>query len=556
MLRLAPLILFVAAAGSLQMLPARAQTGPVAASTVSAAATVDGQWEGEAHPAKGWPVFLLLHVVRGSEGAAGTLFVLGQTLKLDAVTAVGDRFSATIGTDKDATRLEATVRDGRLVGTLTENGTTLPFALNRIPTYAKPASRVEAWMQDLDALATRVPKADYSFTPATRAAFDAATTRLRTDLPRLTDQQIMVRMATAMALARNAHTRFYLVRSRTQVRMLPIRLWWFADGPRVVRAAPEQRRLLGCRVDRIGTKSIAAARAAVDPMFAGSPTWADYMSSYSLASTDILNGAGITPSADAATLGLSDCGGTRQVTLAALPLAKTNSAVESWWDLAPGFAKDSWPQVLGDRNVAPPLALSNANDFYWHRFDPASGVFYFNFNRAADMSSETLEAYAKRLLATFDTNPVKAFVLDLRFNTGGNGNLSAGLMEALRARTKGMPRFVIIGRATFSAGIADAARWRELPDVVLVGEPAGDSLDFWAEGGNILLPNSGIAAHFANGPHSYSPAPCQRGLYCLNASAPNLAPDLRASMTWRDYVAGRDPAMAAITAKLARRRQG
>jgi hypothetical protein len=226
-------------------------------------------------------------------------------------------------------------------------------------------------------------------------------------------------------------------------------------------------------------------------------------------------------------------------------------AVEAWWDLLPAPGKDAdWPQVAKARGGPVPLYLSDSEHYYWHRFLPESGILYFQYNRAADMPGESTKDYAKRLIAAFDANPVKAFVLDLRFDTGGNGGLADELMNALRERTKRMPRFVIIGRATFSAGIAAAARWREQPDVVLVGEPAGDRLDFWAEGGNILLPNSGLAAHFANGPHSYSRAPCQRGLYCMDASAPNLDPDVRTSLTWADYLAGRDAALDAIIARL------
>lgn len=514
---------------------------------------VVGQWEGEAQRVKGWPLFLLLHL-DGTSGSSGTLFVLGQTVKFDTVTIDGDGFVASLGSGADMLRLAGKVEDGRLVGTLSQAGDTLPFALGRIPVYPKPSNRLEAWSQDLDAFATRLPTVERSFTPATRARFDAAVARLRRDLPRLDDQQIMARFAAAMALADNAHTRLYLVRVRTQVRTLPLRLWWFPDGPRIVRTAPDQRALLGCRLARIGSRSISQARAAVDPLYAGSATWRDYMSSYTLASPDLLHGAGVIDSADRVTLRLADCAAAGTTAIEPLPLAKSNAAVEAWWDLLPTPVKDAdWRQVAKERGGPVPLYLSDAEHYYWHRFLPDSGILYFQYNRAADMPGESTKDYAKRLLAAFDANPVKAFVLDLRFDTGGNGELADELMKALRERTNGIPRFVIIGRATFSAGIAAAARWRELPDVVLIGEPAGDRLDFWAEGGNILLPNSGLAAHFANGPHSYSRAPCQRGLYCMDANAPNLSPDVRISLTWADYLAGRDPALDAITAKLSAR---
>lgn len=476
--------------------------------------------------------------------------MLGQTVELSDVTLAGDRFTAAA---PGGLRLEGTIRDGRLVGRLSEGDATFPFAVDAIPTYPAPADRLAAWRQDLDALATRIPKVERSFTPATRTAFIAATRRLARELPALTDQQIMARMAAAMALARNAHTRLYLVRPRTAVRMLPLGLWWFADGSRIVRAGRAQQGLLGCRIDRIGGKTVQQARAAVAPLYAGVTGWRDYMSSYTLAHPDLLYGTGVIPSPERVTLRLSDCPSRGTVTLATPPLVQSDAAVESWWDLLPVYGKEKGrAQVLAARGVAPPLYLIDGDHYYWHRYLADIGTLYVQFNRTADDPIEPVADYAKRLLAAFDAHPVRAFVLDLRFNTGGNGSLTDALMVALRKRTAGMARYVITGRATFSAGIAMAARWRALPDVRFVGEPGGDRRDFWSEGGNILLPNSGLAAHFANGAHSYSPAPCPGGLWCADASVPSLDPDLPAPLRWVDYLAGRDPAMEAVLRDRAR----
>lgn len=147
----------------------------------------------------------------------------------------------------------------------------------------------------------------------------------------------------------------------------------------------------------------------------------------------------------------------------------------------------------------------------------------------------------------------KAFVLDLRFNTGGDLDLAKELMAKLEERTRELPRFVITGRATFSAGITAAAAWKAAADETVVGEPVGDELDFWSEGGNITLPNSGFAAHFANAFHSYSQLPCPDDVPCfLDLSAPDLRPDLTVSSRWADHAAGVDVALEAIREALAR----
>jgi hypothetical protein len=273
------------------------------------------------------------------------------------------------------------------------------------------------------------------------------------------------------------------------------------------------------------------------------------MAVYSLTSPEVLHGLGVTPDAESARLGFSGCAGaTPAADVRPLPLAKSTDPVEAWWDLSPAHAPEdaSWAQAMQGSGTETPLYLRNPGQFYWYEYLPQDGILYFQYNRSSNMKGEDTKAFAGRLLAALDSRKPKAFVLDLRFNTGGDLGLARDLMKQLQERTKGVPRFVITGRATFSAGITHAASWREAGQVTFVGEPVGDEMDFWSEGGNIVLPNSGLYAHFANGAHSYSTAPCPQGAKCLDMNAASLNPDVPALLSWQDYKAGRDPAMAAI----------
>lgn len=84
-------------------------------------------------------------------------------------------------------------------------------------------------------------------------------------------------------------------------------------------------------------------------------------------------------------------------------------------------------------------------------------------------------------------------------------------------------------------------------NVKLVGEPVGDKLDYWSEGGNINLPNSGLAAHFANAFHSYSREPCSDDVPSfLDLSSPELRPHIPTNATWTAYTAGMDVALDAV----------
>ncbi|TFI59463.1 hypothetical protein E2493_04530 [Sphingomonas parva] len=506
-----------------------------------------GEWEGEADQPRGWPLFLNLRVEERAGRLAGRLSLLGRRLDLARASRSASGIEvATAGADPIVVR--ARFEGQALVGEAVVDGVSWPLRLRPVPQLPPPRDRLEGWRQDLDTLATRFLAADRSFSPGEAMLFREALDAIRQDLPRLDDAEITTRMAAAVALAGNGHTRLYLLRNRQELRRLPIRLWWFSDGLFVVRAAAAQKDLLGCRVEAIEGLPARNARDRAAPLFAGTSGWIDYKTVYSLTSPETLHGIGLAPDMERIAFRFAGCPAAGVRTLAPLPLARSRAPVEAWWDLSPRFRAPGtdWAHVLDAQAAALPLYLRNEAN-YW--FDETDGILYLQCNRSEQAEGETTEAFGKRLLDALERRRPRAFVLDLRFNTGGSMHYAEALMEALVRRTEGLQRFVIVGRATFSAGMSAALPWRR-PGVTFVGEPIAERLDFWAEGGNIPLPYSGYDAHFANGFHSYSPAPCPQGIWCLDRSIDGLDPHVLATTSFADYAAGRDPAISAIAERL------
>jgi hypothetical protein len=107
---------------------------------------------------------------------------------------------------------------------------------------------------------------------------------------------------------------------------------------------------------------------------------------------------------------------------------------------------------------------------------------------------------------------------------------------------------VITGRATFSAGITPVAMLRERTKVMIVGEPVGDVLETWSEGGNYLLPHTKLTMHYTNGFHSYTPReyPDRKPYWYPDLSVTEVGPDIPVEVTLAQYLAGKDPALEAI----------
>jgi len=280
------------------------------------------------------------------------------------------------------------------------------------------------------------------------------------------------------------------------------------------------------------------------------------MSAYFLTSPDILFGAGVIPNPERLPLTISCGGARRHVEIPPLPLSRSSAPVEAWWDLAPGYPHSE----AGYKSALPtekaPLYLQHPERNYWVEYLAEPAIIYLQYNRSQAMSAEPMADFIRRVARLLDEHPVKGFIVDVRFNTGGDAGVGTPLVETLAPRLKGVaPVIVLTGRATFSAGITHATQWKQFAQAAIVGEPVGDDLDLWSEGGNLVLPNSGLTVHYANGFHAYSQRDYpQFQPYFADLNVATLAPDVEVETTWSDYAAGRDPLFDAAVARVRKNR--
>lgn len=405
--------------------------------------------------------------------------------------------------------------------------------------------RLAGWQADLEAARGFLDK-DRSFAPAQRAAAVRAFDALGRQLAALTDQQVVARIAQIVASAGNAHTRAYTLRNRSFWRRWPVRLWSFDDGWHVVAVKPGFESLLGRRVLRINGEPVDAVAGRVAKLWAGNASWRRYMAAYGLTSPDALAGIGVLAHPARGTITVEGRGRAMAQALSPLPLDPRAYPNEAWWDLSPRHPGlgGPWVKLLAD-DEALPLYLSRPTESAWFA-RTADDLVYFQFNRTADPAGEPLERFGNRLLVELRARPPRAIVADLRFNTGGDLFRARGLFAGLASSPRAS-LFCITGRATFSAALYHVAQLRGR--ATLVGEAPGDHHDYWAEGGNIVLPNAGLTLHYADRFHSYSPAAVtaeQERYLVEDLTVPSLLPDWPIGLRIADYRAGRDPALEAV----------
>src|SRR6185436_11458074 len=97
--------------------------------------------------------------------------------------------------------------------------------------------------------------------------------------------------------------------------------------------------------------------------------------------------------------------------------------------------------------------------------------------------------------------------------------------------------FVIVGRRTFSAALANAVDFRKETHAILVGEPIGERPNSYSENDEMTLPNSKLVVSYSTRYYQF-----------LEQDAPAVMPDVRIDPSWADFKAGRDAVLDWVVA--------
>jgi len=202
---------------------------------------------------------------------------------------------------------------------------TIVSGCRKIPTprFTAPTDRDEAWQQDIEYLLDSFPKYCKSLTEESEAEFEGILNRIHSSVPSLSNNEIIVGIMRAVAVARDGHTRVNMKPSAQKLRRLPVRFYWFSDGLYVIKAAPQYADMLGDKVLEINGHKSEELVVHMGDIISGNETSIRYSSSYFLASPDFLNGMGVLADPDSVPLTLArEDGSVHTLSLPTLPLGE------------------------------------------------------------------------------------------------------------------------------------------------------------------------------------------------------------------------------------------
>lgn len=373
---------------------------------------------------------------------------------------------------------------------------------------------VSQWQNDIRAMMHGIEqfhKSPFHFTP--KAQLEQAAADLEAQVSRLSPQAIPVRMSQIVALVGDGHTRLM----EPPHPLYPLRVYWFGDDLRVTSTTHEDKNLLGGRIKRIGLYDEPEVLHRVRSLVSRDENhWLVMNRTPSLLiDATVLWSLGISTRPDRITIEVEHEGKNLKRSLYAISIA---------------IADGRWIQPFS----AAPLYLAHQKDDFWFETLPNTNTVYVIFNHYNGFAR-----HAQELLKYIgDTHPNR-LIIDMRENGGGNFALPRAYLLPFIKDNRKINRkghlYIITGRKTFSAGMSNAADFKNDTNSILVGEPVGERPNSYQENHEFCLPNSHL--HLTVSTRYYK---------FVKGNPEALFPDKRIDISWSDYKRGSDPVLTWI----------
>jgi hypothetical protein len=379
------------------------------------------------------------------------------------------------------------------------------------------------WAQDLDFLRTELPKKHKNlFHNISETEFQAQIGNLKSGLPTMTQEEILVGVMKILASVGDSHT---TLGYRPQ-QALPLMLYWFKNGIFILNTIPEYKEALYGKITTLDGKPIEEviiALASVIPHENQAQVKQNIPNL--LTDTLVLRGLKLISSRESASLTVHANSG-RTITLEMKPISFSS--------------KPEWIVDTTDKSDAP-LYRKNSQLYYWYKLLPDHKTLYFKYNSCQNRENQPFVDFIRALFNAVDTKGVKKIIIDLRHNGGGNSGIFTPFLRELKKRPHFLQKgsiYVLIGRRTFSSAILNAIDLKKQTSAIFAGEPTGGKPNHYGEVQMLRLPQSGL-------PVTYS----IKYFRVLDDDPESLQPDFLVEPRISDYLKKADPVLNYVLEK-------
>ena len=405
----------------------------------------------------------------------------------------------------------------------------------------------DEWRQDIDTLASVIERHHPKpWERISREDFMLHKEQIKISLSDWSREKIVVELMKFVASLRDGHTVIVLNNQADFNLWFPVRMERFHDGIFVIATDDFHQGLLRAKVLKIGNLEAAEAyRRVAEIVSMDSGTPACWRTANYLPNAVILKVLGIIQNEKRLDLEIADTqGATKSVELPSAPWRMQNNWI---WNKTAAPTGNPVKTVYDDHlsQLPPYLARMIPEPTpYWFEYYPEQRLLFLQWNAVADWSQDPFSEFTGKVFRVFDENQkgIDKFVIDLRFNEGGNGYLLPPFVQEFVLRRDSLPRgklFIITGGATFSAAPNFIGQMLKQSSVITVGDVAPGPLNWCSDVLDFVLPHSNLILNVSSMFWMTGHAMDKRGCY---------PPDVYLPQTYSDYVSWRDRPLEAIQA--------
>lgn len=419
---------------------------------------------------------------------------------------------------------------------------------------AAPLPTVDDWRQELDQIVAdiRLLHPD-PFTELGRHAFFRRVDALKSAIPALTEEQRVTATMGLVAALGDGHTMLEPNNPRFAL-WYPIRIYNFAEGTFVTSAHQSVAELAGAQVLEIGGRPVVQALTDARGIVASENNWASSERTWAALNASLMKGLGYAGGDGSLRVKVKLTNGTivdrvLQPHRADLPRFQGNEATFEWQFRPETFGlpfgtDDEWTTAYKglkasafletDPNRPPFFADRKA---YGARSIPSAKAYYVRTNYITDTD---FVPFFQRVLGEVDSLKPTHFIIDWRFNFGGDGSKMQYLVREFVKRADNPPwknLYILTGPKTFSAAIMGIDALLENVTATVVGEPSAAGLNHYGDPTYRYYQRTGLKLSVSTLRHQLGSSDDRSNFVRVDVPAP---------LTFADYAAGRDPAVDPI----------
>lgn len=375
---------------------------------------------------------------------------------------------------------------------------------------------VKKWISDIDFYHSQLELRHINlYHSVSKKEFESELLGLKTSLPNYNKYQVMVDMMRITRLIGDGHT-LYGYWSTTYSRF-PVYFRLFDNELRVTKTTLEYRHLLGNKLTAVDGTKIGELLNIISPVVQGVDNQysLEHFLPYTINVAEVLFGLKLTKQLNIANFKFTDDNGNDQsVVLNAISHHELKRLMTE------GINERS-------KHFGEPLKSTNGISL---SADLQTNTAYIKFDSYPGFLKMLL--FARGVKKQIVKHQLQHLIIDLRENGGGNffeGLVLAQILVTIDNLDWEHGIYALIGKETFSAGVSNAAQFKQILNAKLVGETTGGNPYGYQDADSFVLPNSNCTVQYS------------KRLFRMQDHPTNgLLPDMKIETEWSDFKQNRD----------------